>query len=108
LKQSAGFRALPPIDRPALTIMMYDPDTEADLYAVMLGDPGSAAVVRFNIIGRDFLNFWDRGHGGPWDLPAGRIPEFNSFLRGSIAIVGRRDGAVENVPVKSQVSARLA
>jgi hypothetical protein len=56
---------------------------------------------------RDFMNFWNPWPGGgPWDLPAGRMAEFNSFLRGSVVIVARRDGAVENVPVKSQVSAR--
>jgi hypothetical protein len=104
--ESAGFRALPPIDRPALSIMIYDRDTEADLYAALLNDPDSTAVVRFNVLGGDFMNFWKPQRGGPWDLPAGRIAEFNSFLRGSVAIVARRDGAVENAPLNSQVSAR--
>jgi hypothetical protein len=67
-----------------------------------------AAVVRFNMLGDNFGKFWNLPHGGPWDLPAGRIPEFNSFLRGSIAIVGRRDGAVENVPDTSHVSSHSA
>jgi hypothetical protein len=106
--ESAGLRALPPIDRPALTIMIYDRETEADLYATMLGDPDSTAVVRFNMLGGDFLNFWNRGHGGPWDLPADRIAEFNCFLRGSVDVVARRDGAVENVTMKLQSSAGLA
>jgi hypothetical protein len=104
--ESAGFRALPPIDRPALSIMIYDRDTEADLYAALLNDPDSTAVVRFNVLGGDFMNFWKPQRGGPWDLPAGRIAEFNSFVRGSVAIVARRDGAVENAPLNSQVSAR--
>jgi hypothetical protein len=89
--ESAGFRALPPIDHAALTIMMYDREKEADLYAAMLGDPDSVAVGRFNMLGRDFMNFWDSQRGGPWDLPAGRIAEFNRFLRGSVEIVARRD-----------------
>ena len=89
--EAAGFRALPPIDRPTLTIMMYDREKEADLYAAMLGDPDSVAVGRFNMLGRDFMNFWDSQRGGPWDLPAGRIAEFNRFLRGSVEIVARRD-----------------
>ncbi len=89
---------MPPIDRPALTITSYDRDTEAELYAAMLKDPDSAAVVRFNMPFGDFRKFWDLPRGGPWDLPAGRIAEFNSFLRGSVVIVAKRDGTVENVP----------
>jgi hypothetical protein len=106
--ETAGFRALPPIDRLVLTIMMYDPEKETDLYAAMLGDPDSAAVVRFNIPGRDFMNFWHLQRGGPWDLPAGRIAEFNRFLRGSVEVVARCNGVVENVPVKSGGFARSA
>jgi hypothetical protein len=106
--EAAGFRALPPIDHPVLTIMMYDREKEADLYATMLGDPDSAAIGRFNMLGRDFMNFWDQQRGGPWNLPAGRIAEFNRSLRGSVEIVARRNGAVENVHVKSEVFARSA
>ena len=106
--ESAGFRALPPIDRPALTIASYDRDNEADLHEAMLADPDCAAVVRFNMSGGDFMKFRDGPHGSPWDLPAGRIPEFNRFLRGPVVIVARRDGLVENAPVKSQASARSA
>ena len=95
--EAAGFRALPPIDRPTLTIVMYDWENEADQYAAMLGDPDSVAVARFNMLGRDFMNFWASQRGGPWDLPAGRIAEFNRFLRGSVEIVARRDGAAESV-----------
>jgi hypothetical protein len=106
--ESAGFRALPPIDYPALIIKRYDQQNEANLCAAMLGDADSAAVVRFNMFGVDFGKFWDLPRGGPWDLPAGRIAEFNSLLRGSVVIVARRDGPVENEPEKSQVSARSA
>jgi hypothetical protein len=93
--EAAGFRALPPIDRSTLTIMMHDWENEADQYVAMLGDPDSVAVVRFNMIGRDFMKFWDQRRGGPWNLPAGRIAEFNRFLRGSVEILARRDGAAE-------------
>jgi hypothetical protein len=95
--EAAGFRALPPIDRPILTIMMCDRWEETDPYAAALGDPESVAVARFNMLGRDFMNFWESQRGGPWDLPAGRIAEFNRFLRGSVEIVARRDGAATNV-----------
>jgi hypothetical protein len=95
--ESAGFRALPPIDRPALTIMSYRQETEANLVATMLEDPGSAAVVRFNVAGRDVMDLWDLRHGGPYQLKAERIPEFNSLLCGSVVIVARRDSAAEAI-----------
>ena len=95
--ESAGFRALPPMDRPALTIMIYHRRAEADLVATMFGDSGSAAVVRFNVAFRDVMDLWDLRHGGPYQLNAERIPEFNSLLRGSIMIVARRDGVVEAI-----------
>jgi hypothetical protein len=95
--EAAGFRALPPIDRPTLTIRMHDWENEADQYAAMLEAPDCVAVVRFNMLGGDFMNFWKPQRGGPWELPAGRIAEFNRFLRGSVEIVARRDGAAENV-----------
>ena len=95
--EAAGFRALPPIDRPTLTILMHDWENEADQYAAMLEEPDYVAVGRFNMLGGDFMNFWGSQRGGPWDLPAGRIAEFNRFLRGSVEIVARRDGAATNV-----------
>jgi hypothetical protein len=106
--EAAGFRALPPIDRPALTIMSYRRETEADLVATMLGDPGSAAVVRFNAAGRDVMDLWDLRHGGPYQLKAEQIAEFNSLLNGSVVIVARRDDTVENVSVESEVSVQSA
>jgi hypothetical protein len=95
--EAAGFRALPPIDRPTLTIVMYNRENEADQYAAMLEDPESVAVGRFNMLGRDFMNFWASQRGGPWHLPAGQIAEFNRFLRGSVEIVARRNDAATNV-----------
>jgi len=96
--EAAGFRALPPIDRPTLTIMTHDGRNEADQYAALLEEPDCMAVGRFNMPGRDFMKFWKSQHGGPWQLPAGRIAEFNRFLRGSVEIVARRDGAAEITP----------
>jgi hypothetical protein len=90
--EAVGFRALPPIDRPTLTIRMHDWENEADQYAAILEEPDCVAVGRFNMLGRDFMKFWESQRGGPWDLPAGRIAEFNRFLRGSVEIVARRDG----------------
>jgi hypothetical protein len=96
--ESAGSRALPPIDRPALTIMSYDRENEPDLVAAMLGDPSSAAVVRFNVAGRDVMDLWDLRHGGPYQLTAERIAEFNSLLHRSVVIVARRDSIGEAIP----------
>lgn len=104
--EAAGFRALPPIDRPALTIVMYDRRNEADQYAAMLEDPESVAVGRFNMLGRDFMNFWKSQRGGPWELPAERIAEFNRFLRGSVEIVARRDGAAVPAPCRHSRGAK--
>jgi len=96
--ESAGFRALPPIDRPTLTIVMYDRDNEADQYAAILEEPDCIAVGRFNMLGRDFMKFWESQRGGPWHLPAERIAEFNRFLRGSVEIVAQRYDAAEIKP----------
>jgi hypothetical protein len=95
--EAAGFRALPPIDRPTLTIMLQDRWKEPDLYATMLEDVENVAIARFNMLGRDFMKFWESQRGGPWHLPANRIAEFNRFLRGSVEIMPRRDGAAEIV-----------
>jgi hypothetical protein len=88
---AAGFRALPPIDRPALTIMSYDIDRESDLRAVMTGDPDFAAIVRFSATGRILRDFKPSGTDGRWHLPATQIPELNQSLRGSVVICFRRE-----------------
>jgi hypothetical protein len=103
--ETAGFRALPPIEQP-MAIMSYDQESETDLVAKMLSDPSHSAVVRFNMFGRDVMDLWDLRHGGPWELKAERIPEFNRLLHGSVVVIARRDGAAENDPAGSQVSAR--
>jgi hypothetical protein len=92
--ETAGFRALPPIAKPSLAITSYERDVaEADLHACMLQDPDSAALVRFNVLGRAFMSLVDDLRcGGPWDMPSDRIPELNSNLRGSMVIVARRGG----------------
>ena len=102
--EAAGFRALPPIDRPTLTIVMYDRDNEADQYAAMLEEPDCIAVGRFNMLGRDFMKFWESQRGGPWHLPAERIAEINRFLRGSVEIVAQRYDAAE---IKPKLAVRL-
>jgi hypothetical protein len=89
--ETAGFRALPPVESATLTIASYDVDAEADLHALMFNKPDHAAVVRFNVLGRHVMEFIERRHAGPWHVPAERIPELNRNLRGSVVIVARRD-----------------
>lgn len=89
--EAAGFRALPPVEGPALMIANFDFDAEADLDALMLENPGSVAVVRFNVLGRNVKDVIDLRRGGPWPVRAERIGELNKYLRGSVVIVARRD-----------------
>jgi hypothetical protein len=90
----AGFRALPPIDEPSLTITLYDAAAEAEMRAFMLENVESAALVCFKC-GRALLDILNHRHGGgPWRVPSDRIPELNRALLRSIAIVARRDGAL--------------
>jgi hypothetical protein len=93
--ESTGFRALPPIDIATLTLISYRRQDEADLCATLLADPGSVAVVRFNMAGRHAMDFIDLRRGGPYELPAERIAEFNALLHGSIVILARREGGAQ-------------
>jgi hypothetical protein len=86
----AGFRALPPIDGPSLAIASYEPDAEMEMHAFMIGKPSSVALVRFNVLGRHLLQFFDLRRNGPWEVSRDRIPELNRHLRGSVIIAVRR------------------
>ena len=103
--EAAGFRALPPIIQPALTVMTYHHESEADLIETLLADQSSAAVVRFNVAGRKVMDRWDLRHGGPHELKAEQISEFNRLLHGSVVIVARRDGGAEIASAISQAEA---
>jgi hypothetical protein len=90
--ESAGFRALPPIERPTLGVVSYRREAEAELVGAMLEDPGNAAVVRFNVAGIDVMKMWDlRRGGGPYELKAAQLPGFNRLLRGPVVVIARRD-----------------
>jgi len=75
--EAAGFRALPPVEGPALMIADYDVDMKAELHALMLENPDHAAVVRFKVLGRHVREFIELGHGGPWRVQAERVGELN-------------------------------
>jgi hypothetical protein len=90
--EAAGFRALPPIDRPSLPVEIYDVTAEAELDTFMREDPDSVALVRFNILGKDATPFMnDFRQPGPWHVQRDRIPDLNANLRGPVVIVARRD-----------------
>jgi hypothetical protein len=94
--ETAGFRALPPVESPTFVvasywIASYDADAKAELHALMLENPDTAAVVRFNVGGRDVMDFIDHKQPGPWHVSAERISELNRNLRGVVVIVARRD-----------------
>jgi hypothetical protein len=89
--ESAGFRALPPINNATLRITSFDPDAEVEMRAFMSEKPSSVALVRFNVFGRHLLDIVDLRSAGPWELPSDRIPELNRHLRGSVIVAARRD-----------------
>jgi hypothetical protein len=88
--ESAGFRALPPSDKPTLRMIAYWGDVEEHLRDILFADPGSAAIVRFNVLGRHVMNIIDLRYGGPWDFPSNRISDLNRNLRGSVVVVAHR------------------
>ena len=57
----------------------------------MIDKPSSVALVRFNVLGRYLLQFFDVRRSGPWEISRDRIPELNRHLRGSVTIAMRRD-----------------
>jgi hypothetical protein len=69
-------------------------DAKAELHALMLENPDHAAVVHFNVLGRNVRDFIDLQRGGPWHVQAGLIGELNRHLRGSVVIFARRDERV--------------
>jgi hypothetical protein len=92
--EAAGFRALPPVEGSALVIAAYDPEANDDLRTSMLENQESAAVVRFNVLGRNVMDFIDPRHDGPWHVQAERVHELNRHLRGSVAVVARKNDPV--------------
>ena len=88
--EAAGFRALPPVEAPALTVASYDADAKDDLSSLMLESPDSTALVRFALPGRQAKRFMNIRTHGPWHIGAERISELNKHLQGSVAVVARR------------------
>jgi hypothetical protein len=93
--ETAGFRALPPVEGPVLMIATYDVDRKAELHALMLENPDHAAVVGFKVLSRYVRNIIARERG-PWRFQTERIGELNRHLRGSVVIVARRERPVSS------------
>jgi hypothetical protein len=67
----------------------------SSMKSFMLEDDESAALVRFNVLGktlRDMLDFPKSGPwpSGPWPFPSGCIPELNRHLLRPIDVLHRR------------------
>lgn len=90
--EAAGFRALPPIDKPSLMIRFYEPTAAAEMRGFMLEAPENVALVRFSLRG-SYLSSLVKNlpDGGPWHVPRDRIPELNRKLQRPVEVVARRD-----------------
>jgi hypothetical protein len=89
--EAAGFRALPPVDKPALIITIYHATAEAEMQAFMPAEPDSVALVGFNVSGGVVSSLSRAQTGAPWRVPSARIPELNRISRRSVTIAARRD-----------------
>ena len=89
----AGFRALPPFTDERVSITSFDADSDEEMLTFAQQRQSSVALVRFNVLGRYLLDFFDARQKGPWAFARDRIPEFNQRLRGSISIAWQREGS---------------
>jgi hypothetical protein len=92
--KAAGFRALPPVESPALVIAGYDEDRKPELLALMLENPDHVAVVGFKVPSRHVRKIIELEQCGPWRIQAERIGELNKHLWGLVVIVVRRHDLV--------------
>ena len=88
--EAAGFRALPPNDKPTMVIMSYNADADQDMHAFMLESPDSVALVRFNVPHHVVTNLMAPRLGPRRQFPTDRLPELNRGLAGTIVVVARR------------------
>jgi len=89
--EAAGYHALPPISKPTITVAAYDATAQAEIYAFMMEDPESEALVCFNIFGGIKVSLADAEGPPPWRVQGSRIPELNRHLRRPVMVVMRRD-----------------
>jgi hypothetical protein len=75
--------------------MSFDWREEAAMKSFMLENDESAALVRFNVLGKTLRHMLDFPKSGPWPsapwaFPSDRIPELNRHLLRSVDILHRR------------------
>jgi hypothetical protein len=87
--EAAGFRALPPSNKPTVKMCAWRKDSE-NVREFFFEDPGAVAFIRFNVLGHHMMNIVDLRTAGPWEVPSDQIPFINQHLRGSVIIVARR------------------
>jgi hypothetical protein len=86
--EAAGFRALPPKTGSPRSIAVYDRD--GDLPQELLGEAGSAAIVRFNVLGKHLMNAVDLRDSTTWMMTNDQIAQLNRHIRGLVEVVARR------------------
>jgi hypothetical protein len=90
---AAGYRALPPLKGPVLSVsLLYDlPDD--DTAQCLLDDAGAAALVRFSVRSRPFLELTDGQTPPDYTIPAAHIRNLNRNIEGHIEVVASRPAA---------------
>ena len=68
------------------------------MHAFMVNKSSSVALVRFNVLGRHLLPFFDLRRSGPWEIPRDRVPELNRNLRGAVSIAANRGSSSQAPP----------
>jgi hypothetical protein len=89
--EASGFRALPPIEKPALTVVGFRGKTDDERRAFLLSDPNGVALIRFKVLGRHVMDLVNLRDDDTHEFPAEKIPELNRHLRGLVEIAARRD-----------------
>ena len=79
----AGFRALLSFADGKVCITSFDADADKEMLAFASMKQSSVALVRFNVLGRYLIDFFDDPRKGTWQLAGDRVPKFNQRLRES-------------------------
>ena len=85
--ESAGHKALPPMNAGPLTLSLFQPERPRQPLDLLAKDPAAVAVLHFNMPGRVLLDMVPWGEGGPWDIPPSEIPAINRAIKGPIDVI---------------------
>jgi hypothetical protein len=86
--ESTGWKALPPADD--IILYSFDHEDAGQPERCLTADSQAVAVVRFSAAPRFITDIIDYKTGGPWRIPAAKIPSLNGKIRGAIEIVVQR------------------